>query len=68
MSARKDWVSLQGKNYIGIALFNILSYREMICLPWRSIYRIMENKVWILAVIDGRRNVEDILLERFVER
>jgi len=46
--------------------FNIRIYREIIESPWRIIYRIEEPKVHILAVIDGRRNVEDILLQRFL--
>ncbi len=45
---------------------SILIYRELISSPWRIIYKTEENKVWVLAVIDGRRNVEDILLERFM--
>ena len=44
----------------------ILQYRELIIPPWRLIYRIDERKVYILSVIDSRRNVEDILLVRLV--
>lgn len=47
--------------YHGIAL-----YRELIVQPWRVIYKIEENKVWVLAVIDSRRNMEDTLLNRFI--
>ena len=43
----------------------ILSYRELIISPWRVIYRTSEQKVYVLAVIDSRRNIEDILIERF---
>ncbi|KJS17254.1 MAG: plasmid stabilization protein [Peptococcaceae bacterium BRH_c4b] len=46
--------------------YSILTYRELISPPWRIIYKTEENKVWVLAVIDGRRNVEDILLDRFI--
>jgi len=45
----------------------ILQYRELIISPWRLIYRIAEQKVYVLSVIDSRRNVEDILLSRLVE-
>lgn len=45
---------------------SILIYREIIIPPWRMIYRISEMKVYILSVLDGRQNVEDILLERLV--
>ncbi len=42
----------------------IMQYRELIIKPWRIIYRISENKVYVLSVLDSRRNIEDILLER----
>ena len=46
----------------------ILQYRELIQSPWRIIYRISENKVYVLAVLDSRRNIEDILLKRLVNQ
>ena len=42
----------------------ILQYRELIIPPWRLVYRIDERKIYVLSVIDSRRNVEDILLSR----
>lgn len=41
-------------------------YREIIISPWRVIYRIADKTVFILAVIDSRRNVEDVLLEHLI--
>lgn len=58
---------LRGRIVPELRFFNIMSYREIICQPWRIIYKIVEDKVWVLAVIDGRRNMEDILLERFIQ-
>lgn len=46
----------------------ILQYRELIVPPWRVIYRISELRVYVLSVIDSRRNVEDILFERLVRK
>ena len=46
----------------------ILQYRELIIPPWRVIYRISEEQVYVLLVIDSRRNVEDVLLERLVRK
>jgi len=44
----------------------ILQYRELVIPPWRLIYRIDERKIFVLSVIDSRRNVEDILLNRLI--
>ena len=42
----------------------IMQYRELIISPWRILYRISENNVYVLSVLDSRRNIEDILLQR----
>ncbi|MDY7036037.1 MAG: type II toxin-antitoxin system RelE/ParE family toxin [Thermodesulfobacteriota bacterium] len=42
----------------------ITQYRELVIPPWRLIYRVAERKIFVLSVIDSRRNVEDILLNR----
>jgi len=44
----------------------IMIYRELIIPPWRIIYRISETKIYVLSVLDGRQNVEDILLKRLI--
>ena len=44
----------------------IILYRELIVPPWRMIYRISGKTVYVLSVLDSRRNVEDILLERLI--
>ncbi len=44
----------------------IMQYRELIVKPWRIIFRIAEKKVYVLSVLDSRRNIEDILLERLI--
>ena len=44
----------------------IFIYRELIVSPWRVLYRIAEGNVYIMAVLDSRRNVEDILLHRLI--
>lgn len=41
-------------------------YRELVIAPWRLQYRIADREVFVLAFIDSRRNVEDILLQRFI--
>lgn len=43
---------------------NITRYREIVISPWRLFYRHEPNTVYIIAIIDGRRDVHDVLLRR----
>lgn len=49
-----------------LAFFGIRNYRQLIHFPWRIIYRIAKEEVVVLAVLDSRRRLEDLLLERLV--
>ena len=42
------------------------SWREALEPPWRLIYRIAARRIEIHAVVDGRRSLEDLLLERLL--
>jgi plasmid stabilization system protein ParE len=44
----------------------ITLYRELVIGPWRIIYRVSDNRVYVLSVLDSRQNVEDILLTRLI--
>ena len=44
----------------------VLFYRELLHKSWRIIYRIETNTVYVLALLDARRNVEDLLLNRLI--
>jgi len=46
----------------------ISKYRELVIRPWRVIYRISEKQVYVLSVLDSRRNIEDILLNRLIAK
>ena len=39
-------------------------YREVIRGVYRVIYRVMDREVWVLAVVDGRRQLDGVLYER----
>jgi toxin ParE1/3/4 len=42
----------------------LLQYLELIHKPWRMIYTIRGRDVWIMAVLDTRRDLADLLFER----
>jgi Plasmid stabilization system protein len=44
--------------------YNINEYREILESYWRIIYRIDDDIVEIFTVIDSRRNVQDLLVEK----
>jgi plasmid stabilization system protein ParE len=43
------------------------TWLEVIESPWRILYRVVEDTVEIHAVLDGRRDLRDILLERILD-
>lgn len=40
-------------------------FREIIAKPYRIVYRVVENEVWIVAIVDTRRQATEMLVERF---
>ncbi|MCP4136732.1 MAG: type II toxin-antitoxin system RelE/ParE family toxin [bacterium] len=56
----------RGRNVPELLIHNINTFREIVVSPWRIIYRIDESNVMILTVVDGRRNVEDVLLRKLL--
>jgi toxin ParE1/3/4 len=44
----------------------IFQYRELVIPPWRLMYRIADQKIFVMSVIDSRQNVEDVLLNRLI--
>ena len=45
----------------------VLKYRELIFKRWRIIYKIENEKVYILIVVDSSRDIEDILFGRLLK-
>ena len=46
---------------------NIKEYIQLIESPWRIIYKIDNDIVNILMIIDSRRNTQDILVEKLIK-
>lgn len=47
-------------------VLDVYQYREVIERPWRIVYRIEADQVLVMAVLDGRRELRSLLLERLV--
>jgi plasmid stabilization system protein ParE len=47
-----------------LAFFGIVGLREVVLRPYRIVYRIAGRTILVLGVFDGRRELEDVLLER----
>jgi plasmid stabilization system protein ParE len=45
---------------------NIKDYRQITESPWKIIYKIDEDVVNILTIIDARRNLQDILIKKLL--
>ncbi len=45
----------------------IRDYREIFFKPYRVIYRIIGNKVHVLLIVDGRRDMQTLLQRRLLE-
>jgi plasmid stabilization system protein ParE len=52
----------------GLERYGYLLYREIIIDYWRIIYKIENNFVFIMLVIDSRRNIEDLILKEIIFR
>lgn len=45
----------------------IREYREVFFKPYRIVYRIVEEAVYVLLIIDGRRDMQALLQRRLLE-
>lgn len=50
-----------------LARHGIREWLEVSEPPWRLVYRVDKRKVEIVALVDGRRSLEDLLFERLME-
>ena len=45
----------------------IREYREVFFKPYRIIYRVVENNVYVLMMADGRRDMQTLLQRRLLQ-
>jgi len=44
----------------------IREYRQIFFKPYRIIYRVMEKNVYVLLIVDGRRDMQSLLQRRLL--
>ncbi len=59
--------SARGRIVPELASLDVSQYRELIDAPWRIIYRIESDRVFVLALLDSRRDLTSILLQRLTQ-
>jgi toxin ParE1/3/4 len=45
----------------------IQEYREVLCDPYRIIYRVLDQHVYVLVIADGRRDMQTLLQRRLLQ-
>jgi toxin ParE1/3/4 len=45
----------------------IREYREIFFKPYRIIYRVMDKNIYVLLVVDGRRDMQSLLQRRLFD-
>ncbi|MDP8257311.1 MAG: type II toxin-antitoxin system RelE/ParE family toxin [Candidatus Alcyoniella australis] len=65
-AAALETLPLRGRVVPELARLGLRSWRELMLKPYRIVYRVDSQTVLVLALIDSRRDLEDLLLERMV--
>ena len=66
LATRLESLPLRGRIVPEFARFGIGSWRELVAKPYRLVYRLADDTVSVVALFDGRRDLEDVLLERLL--
>lgn len=62
-----DYLPFRGRIVPEFERQGFLLFRELVVTPWRIMYRVSFENVYILAVFDSRKKLDDVLLDRFLK-
>lgn len=65
-AASLETFPMRGRLVPELSQSDLRSWRELVIKPYRLNYRVESSTVYVLALLDSRRNLEDILLERLI--
>jgi len=66
-SNSNNFFTLKGRVVPELQKEGIALYREVIAPPWRIIYKVGNDTVYIMAILDSRQNVEELLLQKLLK-
>lgn len=55
----------RGRTVRELAAIGVRDYRELIVPPWRILFRSSTRRVFVVAVLDSRQDLDQVLLARF---
>ena len=61
-----NFLPLRGRVVPELQKEGITIYRELMETPWRIMYKIENNTIYIMAIFDSRQNVEELLLQKLL--
>jgi len=61
-----NFFPLRGRIVPELLKEGITIYRELTAQPWRMMYKIENDTVYIMAIFDSRQNVEELLLQKLL--
>ena len=61
-----NFLPLRGRLVPELQKEGITMYRELITSPWRIMYKVDSDTVYIMAIFDSRQNIEDLLLQKLL--
>lgn len=67
MSKSSNFFPLKGPIVPELQKEGITLYREVITSPWRIVYKVGNDTVYIMAILDSRQNIEELLLQKLLK-
>ena len=62
-----NFFPLKGRVVPELQKEGITLYGEVIASPWRIVYKVGNDTVYIMAILDSRQNVEELLLQKLLK-
>ncbi|MDY0402293.1 type II toxin-antitoxin system RelE/ParE family toxin [Sulfurovum sp.] len=62
-----NFFPLKGRVVPELQKEGITLYREVMATPWRIIYKVGNDTVYIMAILDSRQNIEELLLQKLLK-